>query len=219
MPVEVALTFDDGPHPDGTRRILELLAEHAVKATFFVWGERAAQHREVVEDVLACGHSVQPHCWAHDSHWSLGPDGIRADIEEVMALLGDLGAPTPHLWRPPYGHLLRVATRAIAAQHSLELAGWTINPKDYEGTDATRMYDDVAGQLADEDSRPVVLMHDWHRETGQHVRRADTSNTCGLVHLLLGDHALRFALLSGGVEAGLREGPSRSDPPKHRGGP
>jgi peptidoglycan/xylan/chitin deacetylase (PgdA/CDA1 family) len=212
MAMEVALTFDDGPHPDGTRRILELLQEHGVKATFFVWGERASQHREVVQDVLASGHLVQPHCWAHNSHWSLDPDGVRADIEKVMALLGDLEAPTPHLWRPPYGQLLRVATRAIAAEHGLELAGWTINPKDFEGTDATTMYHDLAGQFADADSRPVVLMHDGHREPGQLARRTDTSNTCGLVRLLLGDGALRFALLSGGVEASLWEGPSRSDP-------
>ena len=65
MAMEVALTFDDGPHPDGTRRILALLQEHGVKATFFVSGERASQHREAVQDVLASGHSVQPHCWAH----------------------------------------------------------------------------------------------------------------------------------------------------------
>jgi len=205
--MEIALTFDDGPHPEGTRRILELLQEHGVKATFFVWGERASRHQEVVHDVLASGHLVQPHCWAHNSHWRLDPEAIRADIDKVMALLHDLGAPSPVLWRPPYGQLLSVATRAIAAERGLELAGWTINPQDYEGTDATTMYHYVAEQIAGDDFHAVVLMHDGHREPRLPARRADTSNTWGLVRLLLGDRPRRFALMSGGVEAGLREGP------------
>jgi hypothetical protein len=67
---------------------------------------------------------------------------------------------------------------------------------------------DVVGRLADDDSLPVVLMHDGHREPGQLARRIDTSNTCGLARPLLGDGGHQFTVLPGGVAAGLREGPS-----------
>jgi len=78
-PRSIALTYDDGPNPDGTRRVLDLLAWRGVQATFFVWGEAAERHPEVVREVVAAGHSVQPHCFRHISHWERGRDEIAAD--------------------------------------------------------------------------------------------------------------------------------------------
>ena len=60
----IALTFDDGPDPEGTPRILDLLAEHGARATFFVFGEKAHRHPELIARALAAGHAIQPHCWA-----------------------------------------------------------------------------------------------------------------------------------------------------------
>ena len=206
MPHTVALSFDDGPNPDATRRVLELLARHGVVATFFVWGEQAQRHPEVVRAVLDGGHSVQPHCWAHVSHWTLAPAAIRADIEAVSALLVQIGAPPATLWRPPYGQTLGGATRAIAAERGLELAGWTLNPHDYAGNDAEKMYAEVTGALAAEELS-VVLLHDGHRESGQPRRRADATNTVELVAMLLEDDSLAFTSMSAGVSACLTEGP------------
>lgn len=205
MPHTVALTFDDGPNPDATRRVLELLGRHAVAATFFVWGEQAQRHPEVVREALGGGHSVQPHCWAHVSHWTLTPAAIRADVDAVSALLAEIGVPPATLWRPPYGQTLTSATRAIAAERGLELAGWTINPQDYEGNDAQRMYAEVTGALAGEE-HSVVLLHDGHRETGQLKRRADATNTVELVAMLLEDDSLAFTTMSAGVAASLTDG-------------
>jgi peptidoglycan/xylan/chitin deacetylase (PgdA/CDA1 family) len=206
LPHTVALTFDDGPNPDATRRVLELLARHGVAATFFVWGEQAQRHPEVVREVLDGGHSVQPHCWAHVSHWTLAPAAIRADIDAVSALLAQIGVPPATLWRPPYGQTLAGATRTIAAERGLELAGWTINPQDYAGNDARKMYAEVTGALAAEE-RSVLLLHDGHRESGRRKRRADATNTVELVAMLLEDDALAFARISAGVEACLTDEP------------
>jgi peptidoglycan/xylan/chitin deacetylase (PgdA/CDA1 family) len=200
---EIALTFDDGPNPAGTGRILELLRKHAAKATFFVWGEQVSSYPDVVRDALAAGHSVQPHCWAHTSHLDLEPDSIRDDIDKVTALLQDLDAPAPRLWRPPYGHLLDGATREVAAERGLELVGWTVDPEDYAGTDDTTMYDTVVREAAGRASPAVVLLHDGPRE------RSDVSNTCRLVRRLLGNGVGEFSLVSSGVEAGLWEGPKK----------
>jgi len=202
----VALTFDDGPNPDATRRVLELLGRHGVTATFFVWGERAQSHPDVVREVLERGHSVQPHCWAHVSHWTLAPAAIRADIDAVGALLAQLGAPPAMLWRPPYGHTLTGSTTAIAAERGLELAGWTINPHDYAGGEAAAMYAEVKRSLAGEE-RSVLLLHDGHRERGQPNRRPDATNTVELVAMLLEDRALAFTTMSAGIEDCLSDGP------------
>jgi len=206
LPHTLALSFDDGPNPDATPSVLELLGRHGVTATFFVWGEQAQRHPELVREVLDRGHSVQPHCWAHVSHWTLTPAGIRADIDAVSALLEQIGAPAATLWRPPYGHTLAGATPAIAAERGLELAGWTIDPQDYAGNDAQTMYAEVTGALAAEE-RSVLLLHDGHRKSTQPLRRADATNTVELVAMLLKDEALAFATLSAGVEACLADGP------------
>jgi peptidoglycan/xylan/chitin deacetylase (PgdA/CDA1 family) len=206
LPAALALTFDDGPNPDGTRRVLELLASHAVRATFFVWGERAVEHPEVVREVIEAGHSVQPHCWTHVSHWTLRPDEVREDIERVSVLLNELGALAGTLWRPPYGRTLRGATTQIAAERGVELAGWTLNPRDYNGNDAASMYQTVRSELAPT-GEAVVLMHDGHRESGQFARRPDAGNTVELVRMLLADETLTFTTLSRGVEESLTDGP------------
>jgi peptidoglycan/xylan/chitin deacetylase (PgdA/CDA1 family) len=206
LPASLALTFDDGPNPDGTRQLVELLASHRVRATFFVWGERAAQHPDVVLEVLEAGHSVQPHCWAHVSHWELEPDQIRADIERVSLLLHGLGAPADTLWRPPYGRTKRGATTQVAAERGLALAGWTVDPRDYDGNDAASMYATVLTGLAPR-GEAVVLMHDGHRESGQVARRRDAGNTVELVRMLLEDDTLAFTTLSAGLQESLADGP------------
>jgi peptidoglycan/xylan/chitin deacetylase (PgdA/CDA1 family) len=206
----VALTFDDGPSPDGTRRVLELLGRREVHATFFVWGEQAQRHPQVVREVLDAGHQVQPHCWAHVSHWKLRASEIAADIDAVGALLAQIGAPAGTLWRPPYGRALPGVTRAVAAQRGLALAGWTINPHDYAGPRAADMHEVVIAGLGAQE-HAVVLLHDGHREPGQLKRRPDAGNTVELVARLLEHDELAFTTLSGGLETFIDDAPPDAD--------
>jgi peptidoglycan/xylan/chitin deacetylase (PgdA/CDA1 family) len=202
----VALSFDDGPNPDATPRILDLLGRHGAKATFFVWGERAERFPELLRLIVDGGHSLQPHCWEHVSHWTRGRDEIAADIDRISSLLSGIGAPEPTLWRPPYGHTLEGVTATIAAQRDLELAGWTINPHDYEGHSATHMLADVLSRLRTQ-GHDVVLLHDGHREPGDRKRRPDARNTVDLVAALLVESQLEFAPLDAGLADCLRDGP------------
>jgi peptidoglycan/xylan/chitin deacetylase (PgdA/CDA1 family) len=202
----VALTFDDGPNPDATPRILELLARHGVAATFFVWGERAERFPQLLRLIVDGGHSLQPHCWEHVSHWTRHRDEIAAYIDRTISLLGDAGAPEATLWRPPYGHTLRGVTERIAAQWGLELAGWTINPHDYEGHSAADMLAGVRGRLGAR-AHDVLLLHDGHRERGTPKRRPDAGNTVDLVGALLAEDELTFGPLNGGLQESLQDGP------------
>jgi peptidoglycan/xylan/chitin deacetylase (PgdA/CDA1 family) len=206
MTSPIALTFDDGPHPKWTPAVCGRLAECEVKATFFVWGEQAVEHADIVLDVLRSGHSVQPHCWAHKSHWCMTQDEISADIDRVVEFLHDVGAPAPHLWRPPWGQLLTGATGAIARQRGLELAGWTIDSTDWKGTSAADMYKIVTDKISEFATKDaVVIMHDSCLEPGQKKQRTDVAQTVDLVRRLIMDNERCFAPMARGLCAALDE--------------
>ena len=98
----IALTFDDGPHPEHTPRILDLLAERDVRATFFVFGVKARRHRDLIARALEAGHAVQPHCWAdHKSHLRMSEAELEVEIARTLGTLTHLGCPPPVFRRPP----------------------------------------------------------------------------------------------------------------------
>ncbi len=99
----VALTFDDGPHPQGTERILELLRAGGVTATFFLVGEQVERHPALAGEIVAAGHGVGLHCHRHRNMLRLGPGDVRADLERGRALIEEATARPIALHRPPYG--------------------------------------------------------------------------------------------------------------------
>jgi peptidoglycan-N-acetylglucosamine deacetylase len=101
---EVALTFDDGPSPKTTPRVLEELARSGTRATFFMVGRKAAVHPELVRRIVDAGHEVGLHGYEHDRLFSLrGSSHVARDIRRTQAVLVDAGAPEPTLFRPPIG--------------------------------------------------------------------------------------------------------------------
>ncbi len=99
----VSLTFDDGPDPLVTPRLLEILAAAGVPAAFFVTGERAARHPELIRAILAAGHEVGNHSWHHDPLLMLRPVSLlRREVEETQRILAEAGI-RPRAFRPPVG--------------------------------------------------------------------------------------------------------------------
>jgi len=135
------------------------------------------------------GHSVQPHCWSHASHHGASREWIRADIDQVLTLLGELGVESPQFWRPPWGRWQLGATDRVAEDRGLELTGWTTDSTDYAGTPAAEMLSAINAELeATNDVRhPVVLMHDCPLEPGQWRVRQSVTETIRLLQLLLDD--------------------------------
>jgi peptidoglycan-N-acetylglucosamine deacetylase len=119
---EVALTFDDGPHPVTTRRVLALLAAATAKATFFVVGAKAERHPEVVREIVAAGHEVALHGYTHDRLYALrGVARLRADIERGLAALAACGV-RPRFFRPPVGFVGHTVALAVEGA-CLRIAG------------------------------------------------------------------------------------------------
>ena len=165
----IALTFDDGPDPHWTPRLLDVLARAGARGTFFPIAPRAAAHPDLVARMIAEGHAVGLHCDAHERHSQRGADWLRADTRRALERLRDLGL-TPTLWRTPWGDLAPW-TDAVAAEHGLRLVGWSVDTHDWRGDDAQAMLSATADEL-----RPgaIVLAHDG---IGPGARRADPRQT------------------------------------------
>lgn len=151
----VFLTFDDGPDPVWTPRVLEALREADARATFFVVAPEALRHPALVSEMLLAGHRVEFHCSAHLRHTERTRLDVEADTREGLRDLASLGV-SPRLWRPPWG-VSGPWTEALADAFGLRLALWTIDPHDWRGDTAPAMLDHAERRIA---PGSVVLLHD-----------------------------------------------------------
>jgi peptidoglycan-N-acetylglucosamine deacetylase len=155
----IALTFDDGPHPELTPKLLDLLAKLEVTATFFVVGQQASQHPGLIRRMVAEGHQVANHTWFHHDPQRLSPLALAAEVKETRALLEDLTGEAITLFRPPKGELTWEKIRTLwTLEQSIAL--WNIDPKDF----AMKCPDDIAAWQAKYRPAPgdIVLFHDNH---------------------------------------------------------
>jgi peptidoglycan/xylan/chitin deacetylase (PgdA/CDA1 family) len=107
----VALTFDDGPDPRCTPRILEILAQFRARATFFVIGRKAERYPSIVRAIVQAGHEVGSHTYGHRPLWLLSPAQTREEIERGAQALTTLLGERPRYFRPPWGRLNLAAIR------------------------------------------------------------------------------------------------------------
>ncbi len=154
----VVLTFDDGPHPKWTPRVLATLAKHEAKATFFLVARKAEEHPEVVRAILDAGHAVGLHSYAHDRLFALRREGrVRADLERGIAALEKLTGSRPTLFRPPIGHTNPVIAR-VADKLDLTVVGWTAAGRD--GVASAQVEDVVSRVRRNLRDGAIVLLHD-----------------------------------------------------------
>jgi peptidoglycan/xylan/chitin deacetylase (PgdA/CDA1 family) len=156
---EVALTFDDGPHPEQTPRLLDLLAAHQMRATFFLIGRKAAQYPSLVRRIVSEGHELGNHTYTHSEPKETSHDQFQAEIDSTRLLLEGISGKTCRLVRPPKGKLtLRKAIAVWKQRQTIVL--WNVDPRDY------RMQSDDEMQAWCRDYHPsagdIVLMHDTY---------------------------------------------------------
>lgn len=156
---EIALTIDDGPDPEVTPRVLDLLDAAGVKASFFCIGRYAQKYPALCREIQARGHCVENH---GDSHsWGFAAFGfarMKADVAAAQQKLTEITGRPPRFFRPTAG-LRNPLLDPILSRLDLQLASWTRRPYDtYEG-DPQRVYERLVDQLAPGD---ILLMHDGH---------------------------------------------------------
>jgi peptidoglycan/xylan/chitin deacetylase (PgdA/CDA1 family) len=181
-----ALTFDDGPHPQGTPAVLEILAREGVGATFFLVGEQVRRNPSLAQEIVAGGHGIALHCDRHRNLLRLAPWQVREDIARAQDTIEQASGRAIDLYRPPYGVLNASALR-IARAHDWRTLLWSHAGKDWQkqATPASiaKLLTDGAGEGS------VLLLHDaddysaedsWRRTAAALPRVLETLGGRGL---------------------------------------
>jgi peptidoglycan/xylan/chitin deacetylase (PgdA/CDA1 family) len=154
---EVALTFDDGPDPEVTPRVLEQLAAAGARASFFLIGERAAAHPELVGQIVAAGHRVENHTQHHRYTFAFNVyPYLKREIETAQRVLGEIAGRPPAWFRAPAG-IHNLFLSAVLSRLGLFFVSWTRRGYDTVEKDAAKVLDRLKGGLAPGD---ILLLHD-----------------------------------------------------------
>jgi peptidoglycan/xylan/chitin deacetylase (PgdA/CDA1 family) len=162
----VALSFDDGPDPQVTPAVLDALADHGARATFFCIGRLLEEHRPLARRLVSEGHELGNHSWRH-SRWQnfFGAGEQAREIERgAQAIAAVTGSPVKPLYRPPIGLKSPPLARA-AYRHQLTLVAWSLHSRDTRTADPKRVAQRVLAWIRPGD---IVLMHDGHDRPGRH---------------------------------------------------
>jgi peptidoglycan-N-acetylglucosamine deacetylase len=152
-----ALTFDDGPHARGTPAVLDVLADRAVRATFFLVGEQVLRNPTIAAEIVAGGHEIGLHCHRHRNLLRLAPWQVREDVARAQAAIEDATGISPALYRPPYGVLNATALR-LARSAGRRTLLWTDSGRDWE---AHATPESIAARVTDEvEEGSILLLHD-----------------------------------------------------------
>jgi peptidoglycan/xylan/chitin deacetylase (PgdA/CDA1 family) len=160
---EICLTFDDGPHPEHTPRLLDLLHELNVKATFFVIGREAIRHPNIVRRIVDEGHTLGNHTWSHTDLRSLTPVDVAEEVRRTGDLLAEFSGAPICLFRPPLGKVTAWQMFALWKLNQT-IVLWNVDPKDYACPSADALRSKVAGHTFR--AGDIVLLHDNHPFAG-----------------------------------------------------
>ncbi len=154
----IALTFDDGPNPATTSKILDILAQQHVPATFFVVGKRVHGNEALLRRIYDEGNEIGNHSWSHSDFTKLTPDQIKAEVMDTQNAIVAAGLPAPRLFRPPYGALTPTVKQSIP----LRIALWNEDPNDWATRNAAAVQ---MALLASARPGGVIDAHDIYQAT------------------------------------------------------
>ena len=149
----VSLTFDDGPHPQYTPMLLDLLKRHGARASFFVTGEQAARYPELIARIAADGHDIGCHSWDHTSFRTIS---LLAQWRQISRWEAQLGKHGSKLFRPPFGHQ-SVLTHLLVRLRGYKVILWNAVAQDWLDDDAATLLGRIADRIK---PGAIVLMHD-----------------------------------------------------------
>ena len=153
----VALTFDDGPHVQGTPAVLDVLAQARTPATFFLAGEQVERRPALAAEIVAAGHEVGLHCHRHRCLLRLTPSQLADDLARAQATIGEATGRSPRLYRPPYG-IFSAAGLLYASRFGWRPLLWTRWGRDWEErASADSIASLLTSSVRDGD---VLLLHD-----------------------------------------------------------
>ena len=154
---QIALTFDDGPHPRLTPRILEILARYNVPATFFMVGQNVLNYPDAARQVIQAGHEVGNHTFTHPHIAGLSEQAIMDEIGKCEDALEELCEYRPHLLRTPQGALTPSLERCLLHEDYI-LVLWSLDTRDWDNKSTACVVEAVLNRVQAGD---IILMHDY----------------------------------------------------------
>lgn len=158
----VAITFDDGPHATLTPKLLDLLAKHRMKATFFFVGQNVEEYPEIVKRAAREGHEIASHSWSHPNLGKMSDEAVRRELQKTDdAIVAAVGT-RPTLMRPPYGSITPRQKSWIHEAFGYRIIIWDVDPLDWRRPGVS-----VVTQRIVNGTQPgsIILAHDIHPPT------------------------------------------------------
>lgn len=158
----VAMTFDDGPHPSNTPRLLDMLRQRNIKATFYVVGTNAQRYPEILRRMVAEGHEIGNHTLNHAYINKLSNDGIRRELTASHQAIVSATGIAPRTMRPPYGAITTAQKQWIRSEFGYPSILWAVDPEDWKRPGSSVVANRILSQ-----TRPgaIILAHDIHAPT------------------------------------------------------
>jgi peptidoglycan-N-acetylglucosamine deacetylase len=159
----IAITFDDGPDPEGTPRLLDMLKERGIKATFFLVGRSVATWPDIVKRIAAEGHEVANHTWMHPQLSHHKQTRVMDELRKTHDAIVKACGVAPVLYRPPYGAILLSQRKSIHERFQYPMILWDVDSMDWRSPRSpAKVHDRVIAQ-----TKPgsIILCHDIHHET------------------------------------------------------
>lgn len=155
---KIALTFDDGPHPVYTEELLDGLKERGVHATFFVTGEHAELHPEIIERMNEEGHLIGNHTYSHIQLKDSNREQFRQELVRTNEIISEITGEEVLYVRPPYG----TWDKKFESELNMFPVLWTVDPLDWNSTNVANITDKVVSKTEEND---IILMHDYYEST------------------------------------------------------
>jgi peptidoglycan/xylan/chitin deacetylase (PgdA/CDA1 family) len=158
----IALTFDDGPHATLTPKLLDLLAAHHMKATFFVVGQNAADHPDILRRAVREGHEIANHSWSHPVFGKMSDEAVRRELQKTDDAISAGIGKRPTLLRPPYGSITAHQKKWIHDEFGYRIIIWDVDPLDWKRPGPSVVTSRI---LKETHAGSIVLSHDIHAST------------------------------------------------------
>jgi peptidoglycan-N-acetylglucosamine deacetylase len=158
----VAMTFDDGPHPELTPKLLDILKQRNIRATFYVIGKNVAAYPEIARRIVEEGHEIGNHTYTHPALSKVGASRVKSELDRTTEIIRQATGVTPKTMRPPYGATNTSLNRRIHDEFSMPVIMWSVDPQDWRYRNASRVSSHIISNSKPGD---IILAHDIHPST------------------------------------------------------
>ncbi len=164
----IAMTFDDGPHPTLTPKLLDILKERHIHVTFFVLGQMVKGHPEILAREVAEGHEIGNHSWDHPALNKLAEGGLQHQLADTSAIIKEVTGKAPTIMRPPHAATNPRLSRAIEKEYGMKVILWSVDPIDWKDPGPQVVEQRIlSGGKESGGAKPgaIILSHDIHKGT------------------------------------------------------